>query len=130
MSARSEYRAAKLKLEAEALVTILAVTVTAPDGTSVTEAWPRSLPGTSVEDVMHSDYMLDELSEMTACAWEQLEYKVLGYEPAPTLVEAAEDSARREVQRLDHVARCQELGIDPDDRRAKFMLLQAMLGEG
>jgi hypothetical protein len=127
MSARSEYRTARAKLEAGAIVTV-SVTVKAPDGTSVTEAWPDTWRGEALHDVTYSGLIMDEVCELATCAGERLQQEVLGSEPPPTAEEAAEDDARRVAREAEHIARCRELSIEADDRRAAFEALKASLG--
>jgi hypothetical protein len=127
MSARSEYRDARAKLEAEATITV-SVTATAQDGTSVTEAWPNSWRSVALDDVTYTGLIMDEVCELATCAGERLQREVLGSEPAATVEEAAEDEARRVAREAEHIARCRELGIERDDRHAAFESLKAALG--
>jgi hypothetical protein len=127
MSARSEHRVARAKLQAEATVTVT-VTATAPSGMSVTQAWPTSWNAVALQDVTDSGLILEEVWELADRARAALQQKVLGPEPAPTAEEAAADEARRAAREAAHIARCKELGIDPHTREAKFLEMKAQLG--
>jgi hypothetical protein len=126
MSARTEYRAARERLDAEATVT-LQVVVHAADGTSVSEAWPDSWRGVALHDVTDSGLIMDEVCELADRAAYRLRHDVLGPEPSPTPEEAAQDEARRARQEADFIAQCERLGIDPHHPAAPLQLLKATL---